>query len=337
MRNVIELSGARAPHTRTRVAILVVLIMGLVVPTASAEQEPEVIDLLVFTETAGFRHGSIPAGMQMMEDLAANETLASVDFTLTEVANSMGDGPAPFLPTINYFFGQANPSHMIANQTGPSAFTDENLANYDVVVWISNTGDVLNDDEQAAFERFIQNGGGYVGIHAAGDSDRDWDWYEDLSGGQFLSHPNGTPEATIDVEETQHVSTSHLPERWTRVDEWYNYQSNPRSYPCYTNPEETCGVRVLMTMDESTYDNNATHLADDHPIAWCNEWDGGRAWYTGLGHTDASYTEPAFVSHVLGGVLTAANVEGLAESADFAHLAGDDVDPFSCEPAVAAG
>jgi cytochrome c len=315
---------------------LVAVLMIAVAPAARAQEDVEVIDLLVFTETAGFRHASIPHGVTMLKNLAATETLADVDFTVTEVANSMGDGPVPSAPTVNYVLGQVNPSHAIANQLGNSLFNDENLAKYDVVVWISNTGDVLNDAEQAAFERYIKGGGGYVGIHAAADSDRAWDWYEDLSGGQFRSHPAGTPQATIDVEDGSHASTAHLPARWTRVDEWYNYERNPRSYTCYSDPQQSCSVRVLLRMDETTYSAGTGAMGADHPIAWCNEWGGGRAWYTGLGHTNASYTEPHFVTHVLGGILTAADVDGLAESADFA---GSPVDPkvlFSCEPAASA-
>lgn len=306
---------------------LVAALSLIALPTAGAQEEVEVIDLLVLTETAGYRHGSIPFGVDMLENIAATETLAGVDFTVTEVANSMGDGPVPGAPTINYIFGQINPSHAIANQIGDSVFTDENLAEYEVVVWVSNTGDVLNDDEQAAFERYIQAGGGYVGFHAAGDSDRAWDWYEDLSGGQFQSHPAGTPQATIDVEDAAHASTAHLPSRWTRVDEWYNYQENPRSYPCYTDPTKTCGVNVLLRMDETTYSPGADAMGD-HPIAWCNEWDGGRAWYTGLGHTNASYTEPEFVTHALGGILTAADAGSLV-AADF----GGNENLFACESA----
>jgi type 1 glutamine amidotransferase len=237
----------------------------------------------------------------------------------------MGEGPIPGSPTVNLIFTQVNPSHQIANVVGPSVFNDEELAKYDVVVFISTTGDFLNADEQAAFERFIQNGGGYVGIHAAADAEYEWPWYGDLVGGWFRGHPAGTPQASINVEDSGHVSTSHLPARWTRMDEWYSYRNNPRDYPCNTGGGQ-CGVRVLMSMDETSYAVGNLAMGD-HPITWCNEWDGGRAWYTGLGHTDASYTEPAFVEMVLGGLLTAADIEGLEESPDFAHK---DV-TFDCE------
>jgi cytochrome c len=298
-----------------KIAGLVAALSLLAIPAAGAQEEVEVVDIMVFTETAGFRHGSIPSGVTMMQRLADSENLPHVDFELTHVANSKGDGPVPGAPTVNYFFGQVNPSHAIANATGGGLFTDEGLARFDVVVWISNTGDVLDDAEQAAFERYIQRGGGYVGIHAAGDSDRAWDWYEDMVGGQFRDHPAGTPTATIDVEDASHASTAHLPTRWTRVDEWYNYQQNPRSYPCFSDATKTCGVRVLLRMDETTYNAGAGRMGNDHPIAWCNEWDGGRAWYTGLGHTNESYSEPHFVAHVLGGILTAADVTDPADPA----------------------
>jgi len=279
------------------------------VPAAvTAESTPEVIDVMVLSETAGFRHGSIEDGIAMFENLAATEELPDVDFTVTSVGDSVGH------------------------------FTADSLANFDVVVWLSTTGDVLDDAEEEAFEGYVQAGGGYVGIHAAADTEYTWPWYYDLVGGQFKSHP-AVQEATIDVENRDHVATAHLPERWTRTDEWYNYKRSPRSYVCNSDEEapgvetgelgvyvfiffvgvdipedvdpreKNCGVNVLLSLDESTYSNNSDAMGD-HPIAWCNEWDGGRAFYTGLGHTEASYTEPDFVQHVTGGVLAAAGIEG---------------------------
>jgi type 1 glutamine amidotransferase len=315
----------RAVRTTLLVAALAVALVAATMPAAVAEA-PEVIDLLVLTETAGFRHSSIGPGAQMLEDLAENEQLSSVDFTVTTLANSMGEGPAPGAPTVNLFVTSVNPSHQIANVVGPSVFTDEGLAGYDVVVFVSTTGDFLTADEQAAFERFIQRGGGYVGIHAAADAEYEWPWYRDLVGGSFRGHP-AIQEAAVAIEDATHASTAHLPSRWTRSDEWYSYQQNPRDYPCHTGGGQ-CGVHVLASLDETSYAVGNLAMGD-HPITWCNEWDGGRAWYTGLGHTDASYTEPAFVQSVLGGLLTAADVEGLEDASDFA---GTGVS-FACEPA----
>nr|WP_168202636.1 ThuA domain-containing protein [Georgenia wutianyii] len=227
-----------------------------------AEEDAE-FSALVFSKTAGFRHGSIPAGVAAIQQLGEEHGFA-VDHT-----------------------------------EDSTAFTEENLANYDVVVWLSTTGDVLNDEQQGAFEQYIQDGGGYAGIHAASDTEYDWPWYGELVGAYFASHPPGTPNADVAVVDRVHPSTAHLPMRWNRTDEWYNYRENPRG-----------DVHVLATLDETTYEPGNAAMGTDHPIAWCHDYDGGRSWYTGGGHTNESYSEPEFVQHILGGIRTAAGVEG---------------------------
>ncbi|GAA1875395.1 ThuA domain-containing protein [Myceligenerans crystallogenes] len=225
---------------------------------AAAEADP--FSVLVFSKTAGFRHGSIPAGIAAIEQLGVDNGFA-VDTT-----------------------------------EDAGAFTDENLAKYDVVAWLSTTGDVLNADQQAAFERYIQSGGGYAGIHAASDTEYDWPWYGELVGAYFASHPQNQ-DATVKVEDHDHASTEHLPDRWNRYDEWYNFRSNPRD-----------DVHVLASLDESSYAAGSGAMGAEHPIAWCQAYDGGRSWYTGGGHTDASFAEPEFLQHLLGGLRTAAGV-----------------------------
>ncbi|PYF96281.1 PKD domain-containing protein, partial [Georgenia satyanarayanai] len=242
------------------------LVLPLAMSGASADVEPppedgEEFSALVFSKTAGFRHGSIPAGIAAIEELGEENNFA-VD--TTENAED---------------------------------FTEENLANYDVVVWLSTTGDVLNDEQQAAFEAYIQGGGGYAGIHAASDTEYEWPWYGELVGAYFASHPPGTPNADVTVVDQVHPSTDHLPTTWNRTDEWYNYRDNPRG-----------DVHVLATLDETTYDPANNAMGHDHPIAWCHDYDGGRSWYTGGGHTNESFSEPAFVEHILGGIQTAAGV-----------------------------
>ena len=173
-------------------------------------------------------------------------------------------------------------------------FTDANLFQYDAVIFMNTGGDVLNGAQEGSLRRFIQRGGGWVGVHAAAVTETGWVWYQGLIGAIFDSHP-AQQEATIVVEDRSHPSTSHLGETWTRWDEWYNYRSNPR-------PE----VNVLLTLDESSYSGGT--MGADHPIAWYHEYDGGRSWYTGLGHTSLSYREPEFEQHLLGGILYAAGV-----------------------------
>ncbi len=167
-------------------------------------------------------------------------------------------------------------------------FTDEELARYRAVIFLNTTGDVLAADQERAFERYVRRGGGFVGIHSAADTEYDWAWYGDLVGAYFASHPAIQP-AQIQVADRVHPATRHLSARWLRRDEWYNYRRNPRGR-----------VHVLATLDEGSYDGG--NHGFDHPIAWCHDYDGGRSWYTGGGHTRASYGEPAFMQHILGGI-----------------------------------
>ena len=177
-----------------------------------------------------------------------------------------------------------------------AAFTDANLAQYRAVVFLSTTGEVLDVSQQAAFERFIRRGGGYAGVHSASDTEYDWPWYGGLVGAYFRDHP-AIQRAVVRVEEPAHPSTEALPTAWERTDEWYNFSSNPRG-----------GAHVLATLDEATYMGGG--MGADHPIAWCRRYDGGRAWYTGGGHTRESYGEPLFRRHLLGGIQFAAGLAG---------------------------
>jgi type 1 glutamine amidotransferase len=208
--------------------------------------------VLVFSKTAGFRHDSIPDGIAAVKELGAAHGFA-VDAT-----------------------------------EDAGAFTARNLARYNAVVFLSTTGDVLNEAQQGAFEGYIRRGGGYVGVHAAADTEYDWAFYGGLAGAYFHSHPAIQP-ATVDVEDHAHPATAGLGPTWNRTDEWYNYRSNPRER-----------AHVLASLDESSYTGGT--MNGDHPIAWCQEYQGGRAFYTGGGHTKESYAEPAFRQHLLGGI-----------------------------------
>ena len=197
-----------------------------------------------------------------------------------------------------------------------AAFTAENLAGYDAVVFLSTTGDVLDPEQQGAFEEYIRNGGGYVGIHSAADTEYDWAWYGGLVGAYFLSHPE-PQDATLLVEDRGHESTAHLGDTWERFDEWYDFRDDPRDR-----------VHVLLSVDPASLPDS--QMTADHPIAWCHDYDGGRAWYTALGHTAESWTEPAFLQHVLGGIRTAAGVT----PADCSP--SDVIEPASTAPSPSA-
>ncbi|MET8203063.1 ThuA domain-containing protein [Micromonospora taraxaci] len=246
-------------RSRSRLLALVtglaVMLASLVTLTTPASAAP-LTKVLVFSKTAGFRHSSIPNG------IAAIQQLGSANgFTVTSTED--------------------------ANQ-----FTTSNLAQYQAVVFLSTTGDVLNSSQQTAFESYIAAGGGYVGVHAAADTEYSWPWYGQLVGAYFDSHP-AIQTATVRIEDNTNPSTAHLGATWVRSDEWYNYRTNPRST-----------ARVLANLDESSYSGG--NMSGDHPITWCKTYGGGRAWYTGLGHTEASYTDPNFTRMLLGGLQVAA-------------------------------
>ena len=208
--------------------------------------------ILVFSKTAGYFHESIPEGVAAVQKLGSENGII-VDTT-----------------------------------TDATLFNDENLGQYAAVVFLSTTGDVFDRSQEVAFERYIQAGGGYMGIHAAADCEYDWRWYGRLAGAYFQSHPQ-QQEAVFKILDKSSPATSFFTEdTWKRKDELYNYKM--------LNPD----VKVLVSLDETSYEGGEN--GDNHPIAWYHKYDGGRAFYTGLGHTKESFTEELFLKHVLGGI-----------------------------------
>ncbi len=207
--------------------------------------------ILVFSKTAKFRHTSIPKGKAAIQKLGAEN------------------------------------GFIIDTTEDAAFFTEQRLKNYAEIIFLNTTGDVLDSTQQLAFERFIRNGGGYVGIHAAADTEYDWPWYGKLAGAYFESHPK-IQQATLHVKDRQHISTKHLPDQWVRSDEWYNYKNFNQN------------THVLITIDETSY--NGGKMGAFHPMAWYHEYDGGRAFYTAFGHTDESYLDPNYLKHLLGGM-----------------------------------
>ncbi len=185
----------------------------------------------------------------------------------------------------------------------PPRFTTTNLAKYKVIVFLSTSGNILNEEQQNAFQSWLHGGGGFVGIHAAVAgkvaTQGSWPCYAKLFCTELHNHP-AIAQATIHVEDQRNPSTAPLPRHWVRTDEWYNFETSPRGK-----------VRVLASLDGTTCQGGT--MGNDHPIAWCQKFEGGRIWYPGLGHTEASYSEPLFVQHLPGGIQFAA---GLKE-ADF--------------------
>ncbi|MFI6597715.1 ThuA domain-containing protein [Nonomuraea sp. NPDC050536] len=238
---------------------LVLPVLSLFAPAtpALADAAAPAFKVLVFSKTTGFRHDSIPDGIAAIQKLGQDNGFA-VDTT-----------------------------------EDSAKFTDENLAQYQAVIFLSTTGDPLSTQEQKdAFQRYIQKGNGFVGVHAAADSGYNWSWYGKLVGAYFKSHP-AIQQATVTVEDPAHPSTAGLPTSWNRTDEWYDYQADPRGT-----------VHVLTSLNEKSYSGGT--MGVDHPNTWCQDYDGGRSWYTGLGHTKESFTEPQFLNLLLGGIKTAA-------------------------------
>jgi cytochrome c len=265
---------------------------GSVTVTAA---EDSLENVLVFSRTVGFRHDSIPSGIAAIQTLGQNN-----DFNVTATED-------------------------------PAQFTDANLANFDVIVFLSTTGDVLNDAQQGAFERYIRAGGGFAGIHAAADTEYGWDFYNQMIGASFRNHPAGTPTASVDIVDGNEPSTQGLPARWTRTDEWYNYQGPVApdvdgSAEVADYSARLSNVHVLATLDESTLAEDDGNTADDdHPISWCSDYEGGRIWYTGMGHTQASFSEANFLQHILGGLQTASRNQAAdcGEPREAPPVAGD--------------
>lgn len=209
--------------------------------------------VLVFCKTAGFHHSSIKQGIAAIQQLG-KENNFDVDSTINS-----------------------------------TKFTEANLKKYNAVIFLNTTGDVLNDEQQNAFEKYIRSGGGFVGVHSATDCEYDWPWYGNLVGAYFLNHPS-QQVAVLDVTDRKHISTKHLPEKYKRKDEWYNFKWVAK------------GLNILMSIDEKSYDAGAGKMGDAHPMAWYHKYNGGKAFYTALGHTEESYAEPNFLNHLLGGI-----------------------------------
>ena len=199
-------------------------------------------NLVVFSKTSGYRHESIPNGVEAIQ--AIGEELG---YTVIHTENS-------------------------------SDIVD---LEYQVLVFMSPTGDVLNETEQHFLQSFVEKGGGFVGVHSATNCEYEFDWYCDtLVGAKFDFHRAIKP-LDVEIVEAKHPSTMHLSNPWTRTDEWYNYDPMPKN------------VIVLLEIEDED---------GRRPIAWCKRIKRGRSFYTGGGHTKESYAEPQFLLHLKGGI-----------------------------------
>lgn len=189
------------------------------------------------------------------------------------------------LPAI-YKLGQEN-GFSVDSTKDSEAFTDTNLKKYAAIIFLSTTGTLFDAAQQKALQDYVHKGGGIVGIHAATDAEYEWPWYNQMMGAWFLSHPK-QQTATLHITDRTHISTKHLPEQWVRKDEWYNFKNISKD------------VKVLITIDEKSYEGGKNGAF--HPMAWYHNFEGGRVFYTELGHVNESYTDPLFLKHILGGI-----------------------------------
>ena len=183
----------------------------------------------------------------------------------------------------------------------PSGFTDQYLSQFSVVIFLNTTGDIFNEAQQKVMERFIQSGKGFVGIHSASDTEYDSAWYTQLVGRMFHIHP-AVQTARLNVLDKQFPGLAGFANGRLMTDEWYEF-----------GPEKTAGLQYILSVDETSYEPKVQWGAKKgegmgalHPIAWYHNFDGGRSFYTALGHNPTNFRDPDFLNHLLGGIRWAA-------------------------------
>ncbi len=217
-------------------------------------QETEKLNVLIFSKTGAYRHASIEPGGAALK---------------------------------SYFEAHGITSTQTEDST---IFNGNNLSPFDVIMFFQTTGNILDSFQRNALVNFVRSGKGFVGIHSAADTEYDWPWFTGLVGVQFVDHPD-IQQATFVKVDTQHLATKHLPERWIRTDECYNFKQLPAN------------VNVILTVDEATYQGGAHGTF--HPMSWYQTFDGGRSFYTALGHTVENYQDTLFLEHIMQGVIWA--------------------------------
>lgn len=240
---------------KVKFLLLQVLTLSFCMVFQTADAQNAKVNVLVFSKTASFRHESIAAGKTALEKMAKEKGFG---VSFTEDA------------------GQ---------------FNERNLKKYNTVVFLNTTGDVLTNEQQVAFERYIQAGGGYTGIHAATDTEYEWPWYGQLAGAYFLDHPmtpSNVQKGKFIVTEKNHWATQGMPDEFERTDEFYSFKD--------ISPK----IHVVLKIDEKSYIGGKN--PDFHPMSWYQEFDGGRSFYTAMGHTDETFSDPLFLNHLYAGI-----------------------------------
>ncbi len=233
-----------------RIFFLMITVLSAVCSCQKQQQTERKV--LVFSKTLGYRHASIEDGKAMFLRLG-NQNSFKVDTT-------------------------ENADYIV----------EDSLKNYDAIVFLSNTGEILNYAQQSALKRYVESGGGIMGIHGASGAEYSWPWYGKLMGARFESHPEELQTGEIIIIDKNDPITEGLPNLWSFKEEWYNFDS--------ISPD----IKVLATVNESSY-QGGKH-GDNHPISWKQEFDGGRSFYTALGHRPEAYRDSLFVRHIMGGL-----------------------------------
>lgn len=176
----------------------------------------------------------------------------------------------------------------------PQTFTDANLKQYRALVFSNTNNEIFDTPEQrTAFQRYLRGGGGFAAIHCVCGSMRNWPWFWAMVGGSFVRHPK-LQEFTLFTVDRTHPSTAHLPATWRYTDEFYYLRDMPNDLKVLLDGDLTTLVDPKKPANEKT-----------RPLAWYHHFEGGRCWYTTLGHRKESYSDPIFVKHILGGILWA--------------------------------
>lgn len=238
------------PFFKISLLVLCVFLMVGFKPAKKMNLKKQAV--LIFSLTKGFHHASITDGIMAIKKL-----------------------------------GLAN-GFEVDTTTDVSLFNIENLKKYKTLIFLSPTGNNLFSDAQKAdLKKYINNGGGFVGIHAATDCNYEWEWYGKMVGGYFVSHPK-IQDAKLNIIDNKNKIVKGLPNPWLHKDEWYNFKD--------FNPN----VKILIKVDETSYTGGT--MKNDHPISWYHEFEGGKVFYTALGHTKECYTDPLFLGHLLAGI-----------------------------------
>lgn len=241
---------------------MLLLVQTLAAPFSQAQTKQ--FKALLVTTTRGWHHESLHAGVLAIQQLGIK----------------------------NYFD--------VVLFEDPNSFTDKNLEQFSVVIFLNTTGDIFDSAQQKVMERFIQSGKGFVGIHSASDTEYDWDWYTQLVGRMFHIHPV-IQTARVNVVDPSFPGLQGFAGNKLWTDEWYEF-----------GPEKVTDLHYVLAVDESSYnpkvqwgEKKGNGMGKFHPISWYHPFDGGRSFYTALGHLPSVYSDPVFLNHLYAGIFWA--------------------------------